>query len=416
MTAPAREVLLPIADLGERWHMANDFGSVESEKTRDGSVKRWYLLFRVTNPSTGLRDRERVYSGLTQHGQRVPFQSEEMAQIYLDSIRADIRHGRTEYQAIAPYLWRRSPENRVKARWARYCRARRDDRDREPVSDDRLYELERMVDRGYLDFFDECSIFELSSTVLDRWVRWMMQRWPAHRPKTRHHIVNDFMGFASWLQEARDIFDLPTKPRLPKLEKRRRPVPSEEALARYLAAIPEQIRGLWLIRGYDGLRPSEARRLNVANYDWRTRVLAIEDSKTETGIRTFEVDWEVGEWLDRWVELEQRMDRERPLFVHPGAADLRWKRTPEVRVHDQASRDSDLVNGDGKPLFAPNHMGRHAAATHMMARTKTRTGAHDIDAVKRKLGHRERSTTETYVDSRVIEIGSLARLPRPKPL
>lgn len=410
MAVASPEVLLPIACLGERFVMASNFGEIKTE-TRNGKL-RWFLYFWFDNPHAGIRQRERLYSGMTQNGKRVPFDSEQVAQIYLDAIRGDVRRGLTEYQALAPYLYRKAPENLVKVRWKAYVKARREERDIEPVSESRLYELGQMVDRHYLDYFQAVSIFEITKPLLDQWVRWMIQQWPAHSPKTRHHIANDFMGFLHWLKGKQDIQQVPDKPKLPKLEKRRKVVPDEAALERYLQAIPEPIRGLWLIRGYDGLRPSEARRLNISNYDWRTRAIAIEDTKTENGVRTFEVDWEVSEWLDRHVPAEARLDGARPLFINPGSPSGRWRRTAEVRIHDQAALEAGLVDGTGRPLFAPNHMGRHAAATHMMARTKARFGAHDIDAVKRKLGHAERSTTETYIDPRIIEVASIARIPR----
>lgn len=383
--------------------MAHEFGELVHERDRAGNVRRRFLLFWVKNPKTGKVERERLYSGLTQHGERVPFESDEIARAFLEGIRADVRHGRSEWQALAPFLYRRSPENLVPARWRRYVKARRAQRVLQPVSDARLYELERMPERGYLDFFKDCSIFELTDLALRNWVLWMIQRWPEHRPKTRHHIVHDFLGFLHELKAERDIAEVPSKPPLPPLERRRKPVPAEDVLTRYLAAIPEEIRGLWLARSHDGLRPSEARRLRVGSYSWKTRAMSIEDSKTETGIRTFVVDWEVGDWLERHVPLADRLDPDAPLFRNPNAPDGWWKQTPEVRVHRAACTAIGVY-------FPPNHAGRHAAATHMMRRTKAATGSYDIDAVKRKLGHVERSTTEGYIDQRVIEVGSVARL------
>ena len=43
-----------------------------------------------------------------------------------------------------------------------------------------------------------------------------------------------------------------------------------EEQRRVLDAIPEARRGIFLALAYHGLRPSEAARLGVADYDWKT--------------------------------------------------------------------------------------------------------------------------------------------------
>lgn len=386
--------------------MANAFGRLRHEKDRSGQIKRRYLEFWATSSATGRSERQRLYSGLTQHGERVPFESDQIAEAFLHGIRADVRAGRTEEQALAPFLFRRAPQNLVRARWEKYVEDREARRERKAVSDQRLYDLRRAPERGYLDYFKAVSIFELDGPMVDEWVSWMFKRWPEHEPKTRHHIVNDFLTFLRWLHGRHEISEVPPKPELPALDRRRRPVPSEDVLDRYLTAIPEEVRGLWLVRARDGLRPSEARKLRVSNYNWRTRMLTIEESKTETGQATFEVDWEVSDWLEKWVPAESRLVPDQYLFKNPRARDGRWRRTPEVRVHDLACKAIGAY-------FPPNHCGRHAAATHMMQRSRERTGSHDIEAVRRKLRHRESSTTRGYIDQRVIEVGGVSRI-RPK--
>ncbi len=109
------------------------------------------------------------------------------------------------------------------------------------------------------------------------------------------------------------------KPKLPKLPKGRQPVPTEAVIDRYLAAIPEELRGLFLARSRDGLRPAEARPMSVRNYDWTTGHLTIyrDDTKTDEGVGVFRLDPELREWLDTWVPIEQRFDPWRPLFINP---------------------------------------------------------------------------------------------------
>ena len=387
---------LPVPDLGYRWHMANKFGKVASEN-RGGRV-RWMISARVDG------QRVRLYSGLTAHGDRVTFDSEATARAFLESIRADIRHGRTEEQAVAPYLFRRSPGNLVPARWEAFVAARRKRRERKPISDERLRDLARMVDRGYLDYFAEASIWEVSSPLLEQWLDWMVERWPDHTPKTRHHIVHDFMTFLRALERSGDITGVPRMPELPRLETRRRPVPSLDVLGRYLDAIEEPIRGLWLARSLDGLRPSEARRADVGWYDFATQVLHIRESKTEAGKRAMKVHPDVVAWLERFVPKSDRLRPDRPLFSNPRARDGRWRPDAEERIHLAACRAIGLERGT-PGYFPPNHAGRHAAATHLLAATDGNVGM-----VQRKLGHTDPKTTGTYTDPQVVDLGRVVEL------
>ena len=57
------------------------------------------------------------------------------------------------------------------------------------------------------------------------------------------YIVNDFISFTRALKQRRDIAELPDKPELPAIDRRRRPVPSEGVLDRYLAATPSTSAG-----------------------------------------------------------------------------------------------------------------------------------------------------------------------------
>lgn len=129
---------------------------------------------------------------------------------------------------------------------------------------------------------------------------------PIIRPKSVRHIVNAFMGFARWLAAQQLIDAVPKKPALEPPAERRLPVPDEEFVDRYLAAIPNSARGLFLVRSRDGLRPSEARRLHIEDYDFERRELTIRLTKTEKGKRRIPVDWETAEWIENWVPMDRR--------------------------------------------------------------------------------------------------------------
>lgn len=387
--------------------MADKLGRVEASawtNVKGEQVPRWRLVFWLDDPETGRRVRKIVTAGVSQNGERIPFESEQDAKHWLESIRADYRNGHSIERCIAPYLRGRLPANMVLARWEDYLEDRKRRRNRKPISDKRLAELGGYVRRGYLEKWADATIYDVNAESMDAWVDWMMQCWPNHEPKTRHHIVNDFLGFLRWLVKVRALDSVPPKPDLPAVRAKRKPVPSPEDLARYLDAIPEHIRGFWLACAYDGLRISEAERANVRDYNWRTHVLRVVDSKTETGVRSFEVDWEVAEWLEKHVPAAARMQARAPLFRNPnGHSEGRWTGGSRRRVHERAQAASGVY-------FEPNHVGRHAAASHMLQRSRESVGAHDIDAVRKKLGHRDRRTTETYVDAEVIEVAHVTRL------
>lgn len=228
------------------------------------------------------------------------------------------------------------------------------------------------------------------------------------------------------------------KPGLPTIGKRRKPVPSPEVVERYLAAIPDEVRGLFLTRSIEVLRPSEARRLRVSNFNWKRGkgVISItrDITKTEAGVRKFEVDGELEDWLFKHVSPEERLKLDRPLFINPNIfkpavllsrrtiyarkglplnpEDGHWEPDAEDVMHVKACVAIGAVDAEGKPLFSPNIMGRHAAATHMMARTKEAKGVHDIEAVRAKLGHTDAATTRTYTDVETIDVSATRRVRR----
>ncbi len=386
--------------------MARQVGRVETEIRREGQ-KRHRVVLWVTDPQNGKRRRERMDSYPAPLGTRMGFESRERAEMLLEDIRADIRAGRTVEQAIAPYLPRKAPETGVKTKWEIFVNAKAHRRNRRRLSDARLYELRQLPKRGYLDFFDGTSIFEITTALLDAWIDWIGEIRPHIGPTTVHHVVTDFMAMLRWLQKNGDLRHVPEPPELPARRKGKVPVPNEATLERYIAAIPEDRRGLFLARSYNGLRPSEARRLNVGDYDFERNQIRIRSSKTRAGVRTLEADWELADWMRRHVSPEARLDRSRPLFKNPsGQGDRRWKQTSEVSLHQAACRAIGFQ-------FKPNHAGRHAYGSHALRRAKQATGAHDLAALQRSLGHTDQRATLHYVDPEGIEVGHLLRI-RPK--
>lgn len=480
--------------------MAQQLGHVALDR-KNGKV-RWFLRFRGY---------PKIYSYVAPNGRRIQFPTEPEANVVrradrkpsdppemfphcrgwllasqcLESIRADIRHGDTLDIALAPYLKTQGAQHAVQRRWGEFVEARRELRVRVPVTDRRLYDLERVPARGYLDFFEEHGVtaLELTSAVLEKWVTWLYHRWPSppegetrpepkaradrrrnwrkraqgwaqsepatkprrdwrkrkrelqelrdaaargelpppapepepapepaeelvrtHRLKTRHHLVADMMQFCTWLHGERILREMPQRPQLPELSRDpglRRATPTEDELQRFLAAIPEHLRGLWLMRGLDCLRPSEARRLRVRDYTPPTfapdgaeltrGVLHIRISKTRRGLRALPVDYAVQDWLADHMPRGHQWTPDALLFQNPIAEreSGAWTEDSERSVHLAA------IAAAGIPYYAPNHMGRHAAATHHAERGV------DIRLLQLKMGHADPRTTENvYVHQR----------------
>ena len=89
---------------GTKFHMARSFGTVR-EEARRGRESRYFIDCHVDGKRYKLR------SAQLAGGQTYRFDlSREAASSMLESLRADLRHGRTVRQAIAPFLPRESAE------------------------------------------------------------------------------------------------------------------------------------------------------------------------------------------------------------------------------------------------------------------------------------------------------------------
>lgn len=431
--------------------MAEKIGKVHSWTSERGQTQH-VIDVSVYNERTGKIDRKRIFKGPDEDGDVVGFKNQMHAGMVLGNIRSlYLNHpesGTTDpatkarilLKILARYLPGKLEESLVKHRWADFLKSKEEQqRVTGKGSDDRLYDLSRMVPRGYLDFFETVSVDDVTGPMLKKWLGWMCKRWPDHKPKTRHHIVNDFMTFERWLVNEENLvtrMQAVVRPDLPAIDREKKPKPSVALVERYLDAIPEYLRGLFLTRSIQALRVTEARRMRVRNYDWETRILAItrKDTKTAKGVRDFEVDDELGDWLDKWVPKSERLNKNRPLFINPRAMtpqavaskkrgaqkrglpepviDGQWTSNAEDAVHLAAMTAIGAVDPNGKPLFPPNLMGRHAALTHAMERTRQVTGRYDVKAVQDLAGHEDAKTTALYTNQTFVDTGSTRRLPK----
>ncbi len=151
-----------------------------------------------------------------------------------------------------------------------------------------------------------------------------------------------------------------------------------------------------------GLRPSEARRANVADYNFETNELTVHGKGGR--VRYLPVDGEVARWVQERVDPKDRLrDAGRgpvPLFANPNGTtdDKRWIKASEGRVFLRACKEVGVK-------FKPNEALRHAFGTHAVNRgvALDRTGAY--------MGHTETKTTKRYAK---LDTAGLVDVLRPR--
>jgi integrase len=107
---------------------------------------------------------------------------------------------------------------------------------------------------------------EIGALELFAWVEWIRLREPPLSEKTLKNVLADIGQFLRWLE---------------RLEEYAPTIPDARTVALALDAIPNLRRGLFLARGYMELRPSEARRLDVADLRDEGRALQVLAKKSK---------------------------------------------------------------------------------------------------------------------------------------
>lgn len=370
------------------WADVSELGRVAHDKYRG-----WHIDFRAVEWPEAEAPR-RVRFNKTQQGGR--FLDEAQAHQCLTLIR-ERAMGRPLYEILSEYMSQAPAEQCVPARWRDdFIAAKKVARLRGEISKDRLDALASYPRRGYLAFWDECPVGKIDGPAVAQWHEWLRATFPHLGPVSMKHILSNFRTFCGHLRRVGALPIVPEFPRV-RVPKRRRVVPDHESLAKVLGAIPEASRGLWLARAYAGLRPAEARRVNVSDY--RDGLLTIRAEICKTGEeRQLPIAHVVPE-LAAWIEAHRKgAKRWEPLFPAPKARDGRWKATPERRVWIAALQAAEVEH------VKPNMGGRHAFATHEVAR-KT-----DALALRDWMGHASLQTTLTYVHADAV---SLAHRMRP---
>lgn len=363
--------------------MAKTFGVIREDR-RSGRATDVFIDIRLDGK------RYKIRSIPAPSGGKLRIRDRETAEEVLQDIRADIRTGKPALQAITPYLTRGAPELTFGFHWRRFVEAKerqgrqgRDGQARQ-LSSGRLGELQGHERRGHLAALLAVPIHELGYGVLEDWRDSLLDGGLS--PKSVRHLVADVGTCLRWLVKRGDLARMPQLPtvHVPDYAPK---IPTPEMQDKILAAIPWELRGAFLARGYMGLRPSEARRANVEDYNFETGVLTVHGKGGR--VRYLPADPEVARWVQENVNPRDRLrDANRgpvPIFANPRATgdDKRWTKASDRRVFLKACEAVGVE-------FKPNEALRHAFGTQAVNRgvSLDRTGAY--------MGHTETKTTQRY--------------------
>lgn len=372
------------------WAAVADEGRVALDEERG-----WHIDFRSVkwqgNPKP-----KRVRISKTNDAGKIT--SYEQADQILTLIRQRAM-SRPLFEILSEYMGKGPAEQTVPARWVSdFIEAKRVAQARGEISKEWVDALAGYPRRGYLAFWADLPVGKIDGPSVARWYEWLRGNFPHVGSITLRHIIANFRTFCGHLRRVGALEIIPEFPRV-KVAKKRRTVPSRESLERVLSEIPEAERGLWLARAYAGLRPAEARRVDVRDWDARALTLRIRAEICKTGEERILPLAEVAPELVGWIATHRaNATRWDPLFPCPRARDKRWKATPERRCWLAA------IEAAGVEHVAPNLGGRHAFATR-----EAHAGT-DLLALKDWMGHSSIKTTEIYMHT---DVQSLARRMRP---
>ena len=331
----------------------------------------------------------------------------EMAELVLAHVQGELASGRDLPSALSDFEPKYAAANLVDTRLARWLEIKR----REARAHDRaasyVAELERWAKAGgYFAWWAGKSIRDVTEASLEDWALWLGEQ-PGRRrgarageplsPATRARILAGFRSFLGWLYQRRELAELPRHFPWPKVPERARRVLSIVDQAAVFAAIPEADRGIFLALGTLGLRPSEARALEVA--DLRDGWLSIDKKCAGQGVdapvvqgtktsfaRTLPIGEELAAWIGKHVPREARLERRR-LFVLSSTS-APWSHSS---LADYWRDACEKVGVRGVSLYPGT---KHTFATDADAR-----GVRERD-LQAMLGHADPKSTRIYAQLR----------------
>ncbi len=240
-------------DFGILRLMARSFGGALTRK-RDGRV---FLRFKIDGKPFDVWG--------VPHGNRyLAFgQSMDLAESVLEEIRAEFRRGTDPLGCIAPYL-RNSKTMSFEVWWDKFCERQTGRADKGQISSERARVLAGHKGRDYLKPILRANVLRLAYSDMEDLQHYLFSI-PTIREKSVHHVLADVRTCLRWLERSKII---PHAPEIPhtSVPDHTPSIPTLEEQARRLAAIPEDARGFWLVRGLMGLRNAEAQRASTGDY------------------------------------------------------------------------------------------------------------------------------------------------------
>lgn len=389
MAAPAQTLFY--SDLRPSWYirqMAQGFGSLYRDKKASGT---WWVIECWIE-----KKRYRLRGFRTRSGRLVPFPTEKAARQALDEIRADLRHGLDALTAIADFLPLGATHSSFEHHYKAFCKAKASDPSVR-LSRQRKIELWGHLKRGHLEEIKALPVQALTYADLDDWVRALFKRTELGA-NSIHHIVCDVRTFLRWLARRSVIRSAPEVP-VVSFDEYVPDVPNAAVQERVLDAIDWRLRGVFMARGLLGLRPSEARNANLADYwfdpDGSRDVLTVRKSKSKR-YRLLPLPPSLAVWVREFRPIGNLHDADAPavpLFGNPrGLRDGRWTGSSERRVLMAAMKECGVQH-------RPNELLRHAFGTDAANRliAEGYSGADVSRLIMAIMGHTEVKTSARYL-------------------
>jgi len=358
----------------------SNLGKIRTKKLRSGAI-RFFLDFRTEAGQRLYSDRDSV-----------PFEDQRHAAAVLDLIRAKVSENRSLLEVLSEYLPPSAKPNQIQDKLVGWIEWKRHETKAGDMSPTTLREYERYArDDGHFSFGGGRSIHEVTKAALYDWSMWLADRNLA--PKTRKNVMGAFHSFLGHLLDREEIARIPRFP-WPKVPEHSPQILPPAVVDAVLAEIPEERRGPFYAMADMGLRPGEARALDVAHFDfsegWLTVSKAVKGPRldspireTKTGtIRRVPVSARLSDWIKLHVDKQGRL-RQTPLFMNP-ATQTRWTHSAFRRTWVAACQGAGV---EGVSLYE--------GTKHSFATDAIRRGVPER-SLQRMLGHRDVASTRRY--------------------
>ena len=359
------------------------WGKIRS-RTRNGR-KSYYLDFRPEG---------RVWATPNGH----PLESERHAETVLNDIRRAVwDDGKTRAQALAPYIARTSPRLRLGNAYRAWVARMREAEARGDVTRSYVDELARYGrEGGYLATLEATHYATIRYAHLEDLDASLAARGLS--PKTRQHVLAALKTFYRWMHRRGDVAEVPTFPTV-SVPEREPTILSPDQQRAVLDQIPEARRGIFLALAHHGLRPSEALRLDAADYDWDRGVMRLVAAKAKTRqAASVPCSPELRGWLEAHTDRRDRLEGlalfRNPLSRQPGG---RWTLDAMEDSWNRACRAIGV------------RCGLYTGTKHSSATAALRRGV-PLDQIQAALRHADIRSTGRYAKAaELAPVGVLGR-------